>query len=521
MKKSIVCIIMILLMIIFFPVPWNSISVKGEVIEGKIIVENITADTTWTKDESPYIINTDIWIVNNSILSVQPGTIIEFMSSSTIWCGHSSVTSKGHIQSIGTSDEVITYRSGDGQGGKIIFNMESIFYFQFCDFYDIYGIVLMGTDVSEIRNCNFHNTSGVSIVNPGVNSPDSTPEGNIVASSNFIGNSIGIRISGKNNMIYRNNFINNTFPTLFDESYYINSTWNDTRGQGNYWADYNGIDLDNDGIGDTNLPWHEVDWCPLMDPSAAINDCDQSWLEEPPDYDPNDKDGEGLPDIWEKVHGLDPTDPTDAFEDPDYDRLSNTAEYENNTDPMSDDTDGDHIKDKWEIENGLDPTNPADANEDVDNDGLSNIAEIWNNTDPFSNDTDGDGMPDGWEIINGLDPLNASDAQLDFDNDGLRNLLEYEAGTDPNNPKSTPLDRDGDGVLNTEDAYPSDPNRWEKEVVSTVGSTGWWMAGVVIALVVLGIIVSAVVVLGDRKSKQDANEDVNESDKELGRVKRG
>ena len=54
-------------------------------------------------------------------------------------------------------------------------------------------------------------------------------------------------------MIYRNNFVNNTFPILFDESYYTDSTWNDTRGHGNYWSDYNGTDINNDGIGDTNL----------------------------------------------------------------------------------------------------------------------------------------------------------------------------------------------------------------------------------------------------------------------------
>jgi hypothetical protein len=46
-----------------------------------------------------------------------------------------------------------------------------------------------------------------------------------------------------------------------------------------------------------------------------------------------DSDGDGMPDQWERDHGLNPSDPSDAAQDNDGDGMSNLAEYRAGTDP--------------------------------------------------------------------------------------------------------------------------------------------------------------------------------------------
>jgi parallel beta-helix repeat protein len=67
------------------------------------------------------------------------------------------------------------------------------------------------------------------------------------------------------NVFYYNNFMGNRYQ-LFDVYASYPNYWNSSEGEGNYWSDYEGKDLDGDLIGDTNLPHQEVDNHPLMIP---------------------------------------------------------------------------------------------------------------------------------------------------------------------------------------------------------------------------------------------------------------
>ena len=100
------------------------------------------------------------------------------------------------------------------------------------------------------------------------------------------------------------------------------------------------------------------------------------------------------------------------------------------------DTDGDGMTDVWENAHGLNPI-VNDANKDPDRDGLTNLQEYQKETNPKLSDTDNDGMPDGWEVNYNLNPL-VNDASKDADKDGFSNLREYKLGTDPLNPNSKP-----------------------------------------------------------------------------------
>jgi hypothetical protein len=196
----------------------------------------------------------------------------------------------------------------------------------------------------------------------------------------------------------------------------------------------------------------------------------------------SDSDLDGIPDGWEFIHGLDPTDPYDNDRDADADGVfynpgtgegidrswTNLDEYRfitssdngfNGTDPRDSDTDGDGLTDGEEYWGWFTESTNFDCHYlndeyicDEDTGLLSQSVHLegWlgsgagggtdGPTDPTNIDSDGDGMPDGWEIENRrwigdiynggnlwtLDPRDPTDANNDADNDGLSNLCEYK-----------------------------------------------------------------------------------------------
>lgn len=161
--------------------------------------------------------------------------------------------------------------------------------------------------------------------------------------------------------------------------------------------------------------------------------------------------------------------------DTDSDRLFLRLLYTD--DPYTSDFDGDGLSNLFEVTWGYDPLKndtdgdgTKDGDFDPDADGLTNAQEEALGLDPRNPDTDADGVLDGVEVQLGTSPLSAADGNPtyaeDSDGDGWSDAVEIAYGT-----SATIADTDGDGVIDSEDAFPLDPDRSEPDSGSSGDTT--------------------------------------------------
>ena len=264
------------------------------------VYDNITKDTTWNKEDNPYMISNAIYILNDATLTIEPGVNISFSESGALLGGPrkdvtgewTSSESIGNINAIGTVEDKITFSYGgdvyldDRMGlGASLYDR---FIFESCEFYSIGKITLFGSDDCIFNNCNFYGDTGIVINKADGTGGDQYPNNNTITNCNFVNNYNSIIIgSGASNpklpnRFYQNNFINCLDPLQPDtppDGY--KDIWNNSTGHGNYWYNYDGIDTNVDGIGDTDLPWEGFDSNPLMDRLPIVNEANQSWVIRP------------------------------------------------------------------------------------------------------------------------------------------------------------------------------------------------------------------------------------------------
>ena len=134
------------------------------------------------------------------------------------------------------------------------------------------GIALSGSDNNTIQN-NLITDSYIA----GLYILDGSTNNSVLG--NTIGNNdlVFILKASANNTIFQNNilnFISQPFLKGGDFSPGQNN-WS-SKGEGNYWGDYAGLDdgsngrTAGDGVGDTDLPWHGVDDYPLIAPANPL-----------------------------------------------------------------------------------------------------------------------------------------------------------------------------------------------------------------------------------------------------------
>ncbi|MEM3729049.1 MAG: NosD domain-containing protein [Candidatus Bathyarchaeia archaeon] len=94
---------------------------------------------------------------------------------------------------------------------------------------------------------------------------------NVISNNDIVKGRYGIYIGSfsSNNFVYHNNFVNNTYQAISESS----NIWdNGYPSGGNFWSNYNGVDANQDGIGD--IPYvinvDNKDNYPLMHPYGSI-----------------------------------------------------------------------------------------------------------------------------------------------------------------------------------------------------------------------------------------------------------
>ena len=188
-------------------------------------------------------------ILRNEILNVRDGIYFSFADSTIIEDNHI------HHVRYGLHYMYSNYNSFTGNlfernvaGAALMYSHDIEFTgntFARCRGFRAYGILYQSMDNIVARdNLILDNSRGIFMNNAG---------NNLIEGNDVVDNDLAIQLNGgcDGNTFVGNNFINNLSSLLLDVSD-RETAWSSSE-RGNYWSDYDGYDLDGDGIGD--LPY--------------------------------------------------------------------------------------------------------------------------------------------------------------------------------------------------------------------------------------------------------------------------
>ncbi|MDT0293670.1 nitrous oxide reductase family maturation protein NosD [Mesonia ostreae] len=190
-----------------------------------------------------------IEITNNSIQKVRDGIYLEFADDCKITKNLSKDNLRYGLHFMFSNDDVYNDNifENNGAGVAVMFSKRIHMKrnkFQYNWGTAAYGLLLKEINDAEIANNTFEeNTTGINV--EGSNRINYT-------GNTFKNNGWAVKVKGA---CYNNVFINNNFLyNSFDVSY--NARLNDNKFYQNFWSEYTGYDLDEDGFGD--VPYRPV-----------------------------------------------------------------------------------------------------------------------------------------------------------------------------------------------------------------------------------------------------------------------
>ena len=127
-----------------------------------------------------------------------------------------------------------------------------------------YGIDIDQSNSNILVNNNYSNNYiGINLV---------SGNNNIISGNNISENEEGIFMinSSDGNTFYYNNIVDNLNQLNIEEDELTTNTWHNDDFEGNYWRNYEGLDTNDDGIGDTLTPHLLVDYYPFITPIEHI-----------------------------------------------------------------------------------------------------------------------------------------------------------------------------------------------------------------------------------------------------------